>query len=141
MESLQNSLETVQAYPNILQLIGIVGFLTYVIFFGLVQNEKICGNGMLYPASKVFAATCVLISLVGAFNLASCMIQLSYIAIGSYGLAVRRRKFRSNSPLKPQEIRTQSSKNVVRLTSKTTRNIPENELDPCGQCRPGLLKT
>jgi len=92
MSVLQNNLEAMQAYPILLQAVGIIGFLTYMIGFALVQSEKICGNGIAYPASKVFAATCVLVSLVGAFNLASCLIQLSYIAIGLYGIGVRRQK-------------------------------------------------
>jgi len=78
-----------RTYPNLLQVIGIIGFLTYIIGFALVQCGKVCGNGVAYPASKVFAATCVLISLVGAFNLASMLIQLSYILIGIYGVGAR----------------------------------------------------
>jgi len=117
MNFIQHSFEIMLAYPNLLQLIGVVGFLTYVIGFGLVQNEKICGNGILYPASKVFAAICVLISLVGAFNLASCLIQLSYIVIGLYGIAVRRKKNRLGNLAKAEAKSAATSENMVVLAA------------------------
>lgn len=82
--------------PNLLQAIGVLGFVLYVGGFFLVQNGSVCGNGVLYPLSKVVAAGCVLISLVAAFNLASFLIQVSYIGIGLYGVAMRWRRVRSN---------------------------------------------
>ncbi len=132
MDLLQTSFETMLTYPHLLQMIGVVGFLTYVIGFGLVQNERICGNGMFYPASKVFAAICVLISLVGAFNLASCLIQLSYIVIGLYGIAVRFKKGRSGNRCRAEVKHPAAPENMVVLAATSSPTLSEGELGRCG---------
>lgn len=132
MDLFQTSIEAMLTYPNLLQMIGVVGFLTYVIGFGLVQNEKVCGNGVVYPASKVFAAICVLISLVGAFNLASCLIQLSYIVIGLYGIAVRRKKSRLDNAAKAEAKHAATSENIVVLATPSSQRASEGELGRCG---------
>ncbi|MDA5557170.1 CBU_0592 family membrane protein [Shimia sp. MMG029] len=132
MDFLQTSFETMLTYPSLLQMIGVVGFLTYVIGFGLVQNEKVCGNGIVYPASKVFAAICVLISLVGAFNLASCLIQLSYIVIGLYGIVIRHKKNRLDNPAKTEAKHATVPENIVLLTETSSQTLPEKELGRCG---------
>jgi predicted membrane protein len=132
MDLLQNSLEIMLMYPNLLQLVGVIGFLTYVIGFAMVQNEKICGNGVLYPASKVFAAICVLISLVGAFNLASCLIQLSYIVIGLYGIAVRRKKSRTGNQSMPEPTYATSPENIFVLSDVSRQATQQTGLDRCG---------
>lgn len=132
MTLLHNSLELMLMYPNLLQLVGVLGFLTYVIGFAMVQNGKICGNGILYPASKVFAAICVLVSLVGAFNLASCMIQFSYIVIGLYGIAVRRTKNRTVDQRKPEPTNAPHPQTIVVLPDMSHRMDQQTDLDRCG---------
>ena len=144
MNLLQNSFETMQTYPSLLQVVGILGFITYMAVFALVQSGKICGNGIVYPASKVFAATCVLISLVGAFNLASCLIQLSYIVIGLYGIVVRRKKLRldkqkaldatlSSSRYQAKDTEhAASSENIVVLPGVSNPPPAEEEFGRCG---------
>ena len=89
-------LHTLRAYPDILQAIGLVGFMLYVGAFSAIQSGRLCGNGILFSTNQVVAASCVLISLLGAFNLASFLIQVSYIGIGIYGIAIRRRHARTN---------------------------------------------
>lgn len=144
MTLLQNSFETMQTYSHLLQVVGILGFLTYVTGFALVQSEKICGNGIVYPASKVLAATCVLISLVAAFNLASCLIQLSYIVIGLYGIVVRRKEMRLDKRKAPNATHSSSRhqakdaenaaspENIVVLPSVSNQPPVEEEFDRCG---------
>ena len=75
------------AYPELTDSIGIAGFFFYIISFCAVQTGKICGNGMIYVLANVAAATLVLISLINAFNIASFLIQISFISIGIYGVA------------------------------------------------------
>lgn len=74
-----------------LQLIGVVGFLFYIFSFAGVQLGFIDGNGLLYTACNIIAATLVGLSLFSEFNLSSALIQASWIAIGLIGL-VRRLK-------------------------------------------------
>ena len=73
----------------ILQFIGVLGSLTYVCIFFLLQSGRLCGNGILYPACQLCAAICVAASLTTAFNLAAFVIQISFIAIALYGIWFR----------------------------------------------------
>ncbi len=85
-------IETIKTFPETLQLIGVLGFLLYVTTFSAVQAGLLCGNGILFSICQVTAATCVLVSLIGAFNLASFLIQVSYIGIGLCGIVIRKRR-------------------------------------------------
>ena len=71
----------------ILQLIGIAGFMSYMAGFAALQSGFMNGNGPAYALTNVVGASLVLISLASTFNLASLLIQLSWIVIGCYGLA------------------------------------------------------
>lgn len=79
-------LDLMRAYPDLLQLSGVIGSVIYVGGFALVQSGRTCGNGAVYSASKVIAALLVLISLVGAFNLGAFLIQIGFITFGVIGL-------------------------------------------------------
>ncbi len=89
-----------QGHPDVLETLGVIGFLTYIAGFKLVQTGYICGNGIAYSATNVVAAVLVLLSLVTAFNLASFLIQVSYIGIGLYGIAIRTGRGRLAVPAK-----------------------------------------
>lgn len=69
--------------------VGVVGFLMYLIPYGMLQMGRLDGNGVFYCASNVFAATLVLISLVDQFNLASALTQTTWIMFGVVGMALR----------------------------------------------------
>lgn len=77
---------------NSLQLIGLAGFVLYIYAFSAVQFGWLNGNSAIYSLVNVAAATCVAISLFADFNLASALIQGSWIVIGLTGLALRMRK-------------------------------------------------
>ena len=79
-------LDFIQAFPEVTNTIGVAGFLAYIASFHLVQTGRICGNGMAYAAANVVAAAMVLISLANAFNIASFLIQVSFILIGLVGI-------------------------------------------------------
>lgn len=72
-----------------LQITGVIGSVTYVGAFFLVQSGRICGNGVSYPCIQILAAGCVLASLTTAFNLAAFVIQVSFILIALYGIWYR----------------------------------------------------
>ena len=93
---MQSVVELIQSYPDLAQTIGVIGFMIYISCFFSVQSGKLCGNGILFPTLQVIAAICVLTSLASAYNLASFMIQTSYIAIGLFGIALRLRRVRTN---------------------------------------------
>lgn len=84
-------LDVFAPYAEPLQMIGLLGFALYILAFKLVQMRRLCGNGIAYALLNVLAAVCVLLSLLAAFNMAAFLIQVSYILIGSLGIAMRLR--------------------------------------------------
>lgn len=92
---------SLRQYPEVLQFIGVIGFSLYITAFTLLQTGRICGNSVGYTCFVVCAASCVLISLVSAFNLAAFLIQSSYVCLGLFGLT-RRFVIRKMRPPKPE---------------------------------------
>ncbi|MDA7428670.1 hypothetical protein PGB28_09380 [Primorskyibacter aestuariivivens] len=72
-----------------LRMIGVLGFFFYIGGFAALQLEVLDGSGITYSVVNILAASLVLISLAGDFNLASAMIQASWIVIGFSGLSLR----------------------------------------------------
>ncbi len=79
---------------DILTLVGLAGFAAYIGSYALLQLNYIDGNGVVYTVANISAATMVLISLIEQFNLASMLIQVSWITFGLIGLALRYRNSR-----------------------------------------------
>lgn len=75
-----------------LQWVGVAGFVCYLLAFGSVQLGKLDGNSTAYSLANILAATLVGVSLLAEFNLASALIQVSWIVIGMTGLVLRARK-------------------------------------------------
>jgi hypothetical protein len=69
--------------------VGLLGFATYLVGFGALQLGWLDGNGKAYAWANVLGASFVLVSLYDAFNLASAMIQVSWIIIGYVGIVRR----------------------------------------------------
>jgi hypothetical protein len=87
---------------SVLQIVGVAGFIAYIFGFGAVQMGWMDGNGASYSACNVLAASLVGLSLLAEFNLASALIQISWIIIGCVGIA-RRVKRRSHGPSSPRQ--------------------------------------
>lgn len=79
------------------ELIGLLGFLCYIVAFGSVQLGRLDGNSTLYSLANILAASLVSISLIHEFNLASALIQGSWIVIGLTGLGLRAWNVRSST--------------------------------------------
>ncbi|GGA22022.1 CBU_0592 family membrane protein [Neptunicoccus cionae] len=69
--------------------IGVAGFMLYMTNYTLVTFQRIDSRGVLFFSLNTLAATLVLISLSQNFNLASAMIQIVWIFLGS--IAIRKR--------------------------------------------------
>ena len=69
---------------------GLLGFAAYLGGFGALQFGLLDGNGKAYAWANVIGASLVLISLYDAFNLASALIQISWIIIGYVGIVRRK---------------------------------------------------
>ena len=74
------------------QLAGVLGFVVYLSAFGSVQLGLLDGNSVSYSLANVLAAALVAVSLITEFNLASALIQGSWIIIGLAGFALRTRR-------------------------------------------------
>lgn len=74
------------------QMAGVFGFCCYIAAFGSVQLGTLDGNGAIYSCMNILAASLVAVSLLAEFNLASALIQSSWIAIGVIGLGLRIRR-------------------------------------------------
>jgi predicted membrane protein len=118
-----------QQYPQILQLIGVVGFSLYITAFTLLQTGRICGNSTGYTCFVVTAASCVLISLVTAFNLAAFLIQSSYVCIGLFGLlrryVIRKTRQSSMRQSQPQVEPLRQSFAALRRSARERRSATQ----------------
>lgn len=69
--------------------IGIAGFGLYVLTYGLLTLNRVDSKNLSYFVLNLMAASLVLIGLVGAFNLASALIQVFWISISIFAIVVR----------------------------------------------------
>ena len=73
----------------IYDLVGLLGFGLYVVSYFLLTTHRLTSQTCTYFVINLIAATLVLVSLFGAFNLASLMIQVFWIVVSV--LAISRR--------------------------------------------------
>lgn len=85
----------------IVDLIGIVGFCIYVTNYTLLTLHKLESRGTVYFALNIAAASCVLIGLSGAFNLAAAMIQGFWIVASFGAIYLRSRENKALQALRP----------------------------------------
>lgn len=82
------------------ETVGVLGFICYIAGFGAVQLGAMDGNSATYSLINIVAASLVAVSLLAEFNLASALIQGSWITIGIIGLTLRAHKVtRSKRPI------------------------------------------
>ena len=74
--------------------IGLAGTLLVLLAFFLLQAGRLGGNGLVYQLLNLFGAAGVLVSLLGTFNPAVFLLELTWVLISAYGIArtVRRRR-------------------------------------------------
>ena len=66
--------------------IGIVGVSFVLITYFLLQFDKIDSKGFWYSFLNLFGAILIMYSLLYTWNLASVIIEISWIAISIYGV-------------------------------------------------------
>ncbi|MEL6219918.1 MAG: hypothetical protein AAFR79_15865 [Pseudomonadota bacterium] len=64
---------------------GLTGVALYVIAYSGVQVGQINGNSLLYTCLNGLAASGILISLLGSFNLASAMVNMMFLGFSLVG--------------------------------------------------------
>lgn len=77
---------------DVCRLLGVAGFLTYVVTYAALCLRVITGDCTIYFVGNTLAAALVLISLSADFNLASVLIQGFWICIGLVAIVLRLRR-------------------------------------------------
>ncbi|MBI1416211.1 MAG: cyclic nucleotide-binding domain-containing protein [Limimaricola sp.] len=72
--------------PALLNIAGLLGVVLYIGSYAALQFGLVRGNGFTYATANLLAAALVLVSLVGAFNLSSAIIQTVWIVISLTGI-------------------------------------------------------
>lgn len=92
-------------------IIGIAGFIFYMLSYALLQLGRISGNGICYIVMNMCAATLVLITLFQQFNLASLLIQLAWILISIVGLIRLWRNRNTHKAIRETQRHTENTAN------------------------------
>ncbi|HWG11230.1 MAG TPA: hypothetical protein VN693_07005 [Rhodanobacteraceae bacterium] len=69
-------------------VVGILGTLLVLLAFFLLQARKLHGNGAVYQLLNAIGAAAIIVSLFHQFNLASMVLEIAWLLISLYGLAV-----------------------------------------------------
>lgn len=78
--------------PALFEALGVIGFALYVLSYSLISLHRLDPRGTAYFGMNLAAASLVLVSLTAAFNLASMLIQLFWIAISIAAITLRCRR-------------------------------------------------
>lgn len=79
--------------------VGLLGSVLVVGSYFLLQSGRLAGTGLPYQLINIVGSSCILVSLFGGFNLAVCLLQMTWIVISIYGIA---RGFRQRQALRAQ---------------------------------------
>ncbi|MEM8850753.1 MAG: hypothetical protein AAGE03_12055 [Pseudomonadota bacterium] len=72
-----------------LQLVGLAGACTYIVNYILITNRAITTESPVFFLNNLLASTLVMISLADAFNMATALIQVFWVAVSLWGLTSR----------------------------------------------------
>ena len=67
-------------------IVGLVGSLTILLAYFLLQAGRLSGNGIAYQLLNLFGAGGVLLSLAGAFNVSVALLEGAWVLVSAYGL-------------------------------------------------------
>jgi paired small multidrug resistance pump len=66
--------------------VGIAGTLMVLVAFFLLQSGRLSGSSLAYQLLNLFGAGGVLVSLLGTFNPAVFVLELTWVLISAYGI-------------------------------------------------------
>ena len=76
--------------------VGLLGTVTILLGFFLLQAGRLAGTGLVYQLLNLFGAAGILVSLIGKFNLSVFLLEAAWMAVSLYGI-VRSFKARSKA--------------------------------------------
>ncbi len=66
--------------------VGLLGSALVVGSYFLMQSGRLSGTGLPYQLANIAGSSCILVSLVGGFNLSVALLQCTWIAISLFGI-------------------------------------------------------
>jgi len=66
--------------------VGLFGSALVVGSYFLLQSGRLSGTGLPYQLINIAGSSCILVSLVGGFNLSVALLQCTWIAISVFGI-------------------------------------------------------
>lgn len=67
-------------------LVGLLGTAIVVGSYFMLQSGRLSGTSLTYQWLNIAGSGCILVSLVGGFNVAVALLQCTWIAISVYGI-------------------------------------------------------
>ena len=67
-------------------MLGIIGVVSIVATYMLLQLEKLSATSFLYSATNGLGASLILVSLIYEFNLSAFIIEAFWLLISTYGI-------------------------------------------------------
>lgn len=89
-------------YSQVFQILGLIGAGCYITAYGGLQLRLWHGTSLRYILINLTAASLVLVSLTANFNLASAIIQITWVCISLFGI-VRTTYLKSKTRFSPEE--------------------------------------
>lgn len=79
--------------------VGLLGSFLVVGSYFLLQSGRLSGTGLTYQLLNIAGSACILVSLVGGFNVSVALLQCTWIAISAYGVVrgIRAKRSRSDA--------------------------------------------
>lgn len=73
-------------------IVGLVGMVVTLLAYFLLQARRLHGNGIIYQLMNALGSAAIIVSLIYAFNLPAMVLEVAWLAISIYGIAVGRRR-------------------------------------------------
>jgi len=67
-------------------VVGVLGTVTILAAFFLLQARRLDGTGLPYQLLNLFGAAGVLVSLLGTFNLSVFLLEVAWMLVSAYGI-------------------------------------------------------
>lgn len=67
-------------------LVGLAGTFGILLAYVLQQTRRLSGTGVVYPLLNLVGAACILVSLVGTFNLSVALLEAAWVVVSAYGI-------------------------------------------------------
>ncbi len=67
-------------------VVGLAGTLMILAAFFMQQIGKLSGTALSYQAMNLFGAAGILVSLLGAFNMAVFLLEAAWVLVSAYGI-------------------------------------------------------